>query len=146
MQAYRCKREWSRSGSWLQRRSQSCRCFQDPVAIPCKRYDAAHESTAGFAVGPRLPAHDSDQRPISFVEHRAAGIAVTDPEPGSLAEFPRIDQRELLGRGPVGRYKSAARSLPAVLRSPCTPTPKPATMKRSPTDGGARRSLNTTRV
>src|SRR6266446_367651 len=34
-----------------------------------------------------------------------------------------------------------ARSLPAVLRSPCTPTPKPATMNRSPTKGGARRPL-----
>src|SRR5919197_2100610 len=39
-----------------------------------------------------------------------------------------------------------ARSLPAVLRSPCTPTPKPATMNRSPTDGGTRRSLNATGV
>ena len=37
-----------------------------------------------------------------------------------------------------------ARSLPAVLRSPCTATPKPATMNRSPTEGGARRSLNVT--
>src|SRR5262249_62149912 len=34
-----------------------------------------------------------------------------------------------------------ARSLPAVLRSPCTPTPKPATMNRSPTKGGARPPL-----
>src|SRR5215468_10719579 len=32
-----------------------------------------------------------------------------------------------------------ARSLPAVLPSPCTPTPKPATMKRSaPAEGGRR--------
>src|SRR5262245_22073000 len=45
-----------------------------------------------------------------------------------------------LGRSVATRV--AARSLPALLRSPCTATPKPATMKRSPTAGGTRRSLN----
>src|ERR1700704_2051644 len=45
-----------------------------------------------------------------------------------------------LGRSVATR--TAARRRPAVLRSPCTATPKPATINRSPTDGGTRRSLN----
>jgi hypothetical protein len=80
-----------------------------PVSLPFpgstvarERYDPGDEAANGFAVGAPRPAHDPDQGAVSLVEHRPAGIAVADAEAGGFAEFPRIDQAELLGAWPVG--------------------------------------------
>src|SRR5262249_7055857 len=99
---YRRRRARWRSASWLERRAQLSGCFRDPVTVARERYGAAHESANGLAVGPRRPADDADQRVISFVEHRTAGIAVAHAEAGGIAELVRIHQAELLGAGSVG--------------------------------------------
>src|SRR5262245_9116954 len=88
-----------------QRRTQLFRSFIDPKAIARERYDAAHEPANGLAIGPPRPADDADQRVISFLEHRTAGIAVADAEAGGIAELVRIDEAELLGAWSIGSHQ-----------------------------------------
>src|SRR5262249_47384174 len=101
-QARRRSRERSPPGSWLQGRPQSRCRLQDPVTVARERYDPSDEAANGFAVGAPRPAHDPDQGAVPLVEHRPAGIAIADAEAGGFAEFPRIDQAQLLGAWPVG--------------------------------------------